>query len=113
MRNFLGLPLHIFVYIETIRLHPPAGMLTRRCTSPTTLSDYNGKSIKIEKDMIGIIPLWSMQRDAKYYSDPDEFIPERFSAENGGAKKYRDMGVFMPFGDGPRQCLGEILALIV
>lgn len=82
------------------------GTLTRRCTTPTTLN-YHGKPIKIDKDVIGIIPVWSVQRDAKYYTDPDEFIPERFDAENGGVKKYRDMGVFMPFGDGPRQCLGE------
>lgn len=45
-----------------------------------------------------------MQRDAKYFDKPDEFQPERFLAPNKDTiKKYS----FLPFGEGPRQCLGK------
>lgn len=53
-----------------------------------------------------------MQRDAEYYPNPLEFIPERFDEEHGGVKAYRDKGVFLTFGDGPRFCLGMKFALM-
>lgn len=45
--------------------------------------------------------------DERFYDEPGKFKPERFSEENGGVKKYKDMGVYFPFGDGPRICLGK------
>lgn len=42
----------------------------------------------------------------EYYNDPEEFIPERFDQEHGGLKAFIDKGVLLPFGDGPRICLG-------
>lgn len=47
-----------------------------------------------------------------YYSDPVKFKPERFDAEHGGIKAFRDKCVFLPFGDGPRMCLGLKFALM-
>ena len=41
----------------------------------------------------------------EYYTNPNEFIPERFDPENGGIKAFKDRGVLAPFGDGPRICL--------
>lgn len=49
--------------------------------------------------------------DEDYYESPQEFIPERFLEENGGLKKYKDMGVYYGFGEGPRACLGMRFAL--
>uniref|UniRef100_A0A1B0D379 Uncharacterized protein n=1 Tax=Phlebotomus papatasi TaxID=29031 RepID=A0A1B0D379_PHLPP len=45
------------------------------------------------------------------FNNPEEFDPERFSPEKGGTKLYRDKGVFIPFSDGPRACLGQKFAL--
>lgn len=53
------------------------------------------------------MPIYSIHRDSKYYENPNEFRPERFVIQNGGVKKFKDMGVFLAFGDGPRQCLGK------
>lgn len=60
----------------------------------------------IEKDLNIYIPLYQIQRDPEYYPMPLEFIPERFDSANGGIKAFKDRGVFLTFGDGPRFCLG-------
>lgn len=60
----------------------------------------------IEKGMNVYIPLYQLQRDSEYYSKPNEFIPERFDPVHGGVKAFKDKGVFLTFGDGPRICLG-------
>lgn len=52
-----------------------------------------------------------MHYDPEYYDEPEKFKPERFDPENGGVKEYKDKGVFFPFGDGPRICLGMRFAL--
>lgn len=93
-------------------MYPVGGWTTRVCTAPTTLTDYKDKQIKIKKGVVAYIPLWSVQRDPEYYSDPLKFYPERFNAEFGGIKKYKDMGVFLPFGDGPRICLGNLYKFV-
>ena len=59
-----------------------------------------------ENKSVIYIPLLSIHLDPEYYEDPLQFNPDRFSIENGGAKKYKDQGVFFPFGDGPRICVG-------
>ena len=58
------------------------------------------------------IPLNQYQRDPEFYPKPNEFNPERFSKKIGGEKAFRDRGVFLTFGDGPRFCLGMKFALM-
>lgn len=50
-----------------------------------------------------------MHRDKKYYPNPEKFIPERFSPRNRSGKTFAEMP-YMPFGDGPRICIGMRLA---
>lgn len=75
-----------------------------------------GKNVRIEKGLNiiipKIIPIHQIQRDAEYYPKPNSFIPERFGKEFGGMKAFRDKGVFLPFGDGPRACLGTRFAIL-
>jgi cytochrome P450 family 6 len=49
-----------------------------------------------------IIPTFSLQRDPKYFKDPLSFCPERFLRGDPITP-----GTYMPFGDGPRVCIGE------
>lgn len=48
----------------------------------------------------------------EFYSEPEKFIPERFNPEHGGVKAFKEKGVLLPFGDGPRICLGMRFALM-
>lgn len=63
-------------------------------------------SLKIEKGQKIIIPIFSLHFDPRYFSDPEVFNPERFSTEE---KAKRPNSVYIPFGDGPRICIGIYL----
>jgi cytochrome P450 family 6 len=45
-----------------------------------------------------------MQNDPEFFPDPDNFIPERFDDDN-----QKNQDIYMPFGEGPRQCIGEFM----
>ncbi|KAL5240684.1 hypothetical protein ACI65C_008094 [Semiaphis heraclei] len=89
---------------ETARKYSIAFNLMRVATKTYTLPD---ESFVIEKGQKLIIPLFSIHRDPKYYPDPLSFDPERFSVEQ---KSQRPNGTYMPFGDGPRLCIGKRFA---
>lgn len=56
-----------------------------------------------------MIPIYGLHHDPDFYPEPQEFRPERFL--NGGLKRYQQQGVFLGFGNGPRQCVGIRLGL--
>jgi cytochrome P450 len=78
--------------------------ISRTCTKPWTIPESN---ITIPKGMRVVVPINAMQLDPQYFPDPMEFKPERFSPEN---KANINGGVYMPFGTGPRQCIGLKIA---
>lgn len=100
------------MFSETLRMHPPFTAISKECTEEIELDYMKGKTVTIEKGMNVYIPLYQYQTDPEYYPKPNEFIPERFSPENGGEKAFRDRGVFSTFGDGPRFCLGVKFAMM-
>ncbi|KAJ8928365.1 hypothetical protein NQ314_019096 [Rhamnusium bicolor] len=83
----------------------------RVCTKPYTIKQVTAeeKPVHIEKGTIIWIPMFAIQRSPKYYPDPDRFDPERFNDENKeNIKPY----TYMPFGLGPRNCIGSRFALL-
>lgn len=104
--TLLELPYLEQVINEALRLWPPAAFMSKKCTEPIDLELTSSQKVRIERGVYAMIPVWSIHRDPEYYEDPATFNPDRFSLERGGANLYREKGCFMPFGDGPRQCLG-------
>ncbi|XP_038676349.1 cytochrome P450 3A8-like [Scyliorhinus canicula] len=86
------------VISETLRLFPPAPRIDRVCKKDVQL---NG--LTVPKGTVVMVPAYVLHRDPAYWPEPEEFRPERFSKEN---REPRDPCIFLPFGMGPRNCIG-------
>ncbi|KAL4707493.1 hypothetical protein ACJJTC_000245 [Scirpophaga incertulas] len=99
------------VVSEVLRLWPPAIGLDRMCVKDYNLGRPNEKATKdyiIRKGEGVMIPTWPFHRDPKFFPNPLKFDPERFSEEN---KHKINPLIYMPFGLGPRNCIGSRFAL--
>ncbi|XP_053660251.1 probable cytochrome P450 6a21 [Anopheles marshallii] len=85
---------------ETLRKYPPIESLSR-----VAMRDYTipGTKHVIPKDTFVQIPVYALQRDPEFYPEPNQFNPDRFLPEE---VKQRHPYVFLPFGEGPRVCIG-------
>ncbi|CAL8285941.1 unnamed protein product [Arctogadus glacialis] len=90
---------------ESLRLYPIALRLERVAKATV---EING--LVIPKGTVFMVPLWVMHRDPDLWPNPEEFKPERFSKEN---KDTIDPYTYMPFGAGPRNCIGMRFALVM
>uniref|UniRef100_A0A1B6FE27 Cytochrome P450 n=1 Tax=Cuerna arida TaxID=1464854 RepID=A0A1B6FE27_9HEMI len=85
---------------ESLRKHPPLGFLNRLCSRDYQVPDTD---TIIEKGTQVFISVQGIHNDPELFPDPERFIPERFSKKNkGNIKQYS----YMPFGEGPRFCIG-------
>lgn len=84
-------------------MYPSLVTLNRRCTKDYNLQDTD---IVIEKGTQLLISTLGLHMDSEFYPEPEKFDPNRFSEEN---KKTRHPFVYLPFGDGPRNCIGLFL----
>ena len=82
---------------ETLRLYPPAWLMTRRNLEAYDLGDY----LLPPRTFILISP-YLTQRDSRFFEAPEQFQPERWAQTYSGPKF-----AYFPFGGGPRQCIGE------
>uniref|UniRef100_A0A8C5V4D2 Cytochrome P450 3A n=1 Tax=Microcebus murinus TaxID=30608 RepID=A0A8C5V4D2_MICMU len=89
---------------ETLRLFPFPGRLERVCKKDV---EING--VFIPKGVLVMIPTYVLHRDSKYWTEPEKFYPERFSRKN---KDSIDPYIYLPFGSGPRNCIGMRFALM-
>jgi cytochrome P450 len=104
MNDLAALPYTEMVVKEAMRLYPPAWIITRVAIEPVTVGGYE----LVPGNLVLMSP-YVMHHDARYFDEPERFIPERFTQENEKAlPKY----AYFPFGGGPRVCIGNQFAMM-
>lgn len=89
---------------EAMRLYPPAYAVGRQNIEKDEILGQT-----IPKKSIFLLSIYALHRDPKYYPNPEKFDPDRFSPEN---IKQRPKLAYMPFGAGPRMCIGNHFAMM-
>jgi cytochrome P450 len=89
---------------EAMRLYPPiAALMTRRTTREITVGGWT-----IANGTLLYVTPWVLQRDARWWREPDAFRPERFLPGAPAVPR----GAYIPFGVGPRVCIGQHFAML-
>ncbi|XP_076750018.1 cytochrome P450 9e2 [Xylocopa sonorina] len=99
------------VISESLRMHPATMLTDRLCTQqfqlPPAGPGYNSVTVHPGENIW--FPIYTLHHDPKYFSDPEKFDPERFNKEN---MHKIDPYAYIPFGVGPRKCIGNRFALM-
>jgi cytochrome P450 len=97
-RQVPGLGLASWIITETLRLYPPVWMLTRRAVTDTELGGY-----RIPARTSIVNSSYLLHHHGGLFDDPERFDPERWDDRRTAAPH----GAFIPFGGGPRRCIGD------
>ena len=89
------------VFDEALRLYPPAWLITRKALASGELAGR-----KVPAGSLVIMSPWLLHRHPSLWRDPEEFCPSRFIDEEV------DRSSFLPFGAGPRMCIGRDFAYV-
>lgn len=89
------------IYLETLRVTGVLNM-SKQCTQDCVLDLGDGKTLKVEKGTSISISTIGLHTDPKYWTDPERFDPNRFTDSKEKVK-----GTYIPFGEGPRICIGR------
>ncbi len=93
---------------EALRLYPPAPSINRAAIGPDSWTTPDGRRLDIAPGVTVLVMPWTLHRHELYWEKPRAFMPERFLPENrGGIGRFQ----FLPFGAGPRVCIGATFAL--
>ena len=98
-----AMPLTRAAFEEALRLYPPAPSINREPIVPETWRD-----LEIRKGAAVLMMPWTIHRHRKLWDRPDAFMPERF---HPGAREKIDRYQYLPFGAGPRICIGASFAM--
>jgi cytochrome P450 len=93
---------------EAMRLYPPAPIIARLAMEPMSFTGADGAKHKLPKGTQMIIPVFAIHRHKARWEDPHRFDPDRFLPE---AEVGRPRTQYMPFGGGPRICIGAQFAM--
>ncbi len=98
-----AMPLTRAAFEEALRLYPPAPSINREPIVPETWRD-----LEIRKGAAVLMMPWTIHRHRKLWDRPDAFMPERF---HPGNREKIDRYQYLPFGAGPRICIGAGFAM--
>jgi cytochrome P450 len=94
----------VAVLHEALRLCPPAPVVTRTATADIDVAGY-----RVEAGTELVVGISAMHRDPALWDRPLIFDPDRFSPPNSAG---RDRWQYLPFGGGPRSCIGDHFAML-
>lgn len=89
---------------ESMRLYPPAWIVDRE-----PLEDDRAEGCSLKKGVDVAAFIYGLHRNEQYWPNPNKFDPERFSVDN---KKKQQAYTYLPFGGGPRMCIGHHFAMM-
>ncbi len=98
------MPYALAVFKESMRLYPPAYLVTRTAQQDLTIGGH-----LIKRRNVVIVNITGMHRRKEYFPEPNRFYPERFLPEN---ERSIPRGAYLPFSAGPRVCIGNHFALM-
>ncbi|MBI1278404.1 MAG: cytochrome P450 [Anaerolineaceae bacterium] len=104
LQDVAQLPYTAMVIREALRLYPPVWVITREAIAPVEVAGY-----RLEQGNVVVTSPYVMHRDPRYFNDPEQFRPERFT---DGWEKDIPRFAYFPFGGGPRICVGQSFALM-
>lgn len=90
------------VFFEAMRLYPPVYMLARKAEEDVTIGGYH-----VPRGSEVVLWIWHAHRDPRFWDEPWAFRPERFEKARAAE---RPRSAYMPFGAGPRACIGKTFA---
>lgn len=102
--DVVALPYTVAVIHEALRLCPPAPALSRLAMADLMVDGY-----RVPKGTELLIGTYALHRDPTLWDRPEEFDPDRFSKERAQG---RNRWQFIPFGGGPRACIGDHFAML-
>ena len=102
--DLVNLPFTRMVVDEALRLYPPAWAISRQALADDQVSGYD-----VPRGFMVFVAPWVLHRLPALWDDPDRFNPDRFTPERSAD---RPKFAYLPFGAGPRQCIGNQFALI-
>lgn len=88
---------------EALRKYPIVPILFRQCVEDYKMPDSD---VTILKGQVVFIPVLGLQRDPEIFENPLEYKPERFQNSSHGGNENAKGLFYLPFGDGPRNCIG-------
>ncbi|MBO6936488.1 MAG: cytochrome P450 [Deltaproteobacteria bacterium] len=89
---------------EGMRLRPPVFVMARQAAEAVTIGEW-----ELPAGSEVVLWLWHTHHDSRIYPDPERFDPDRFAPD---AKAALPKGAYLPFGQGPRTCIGKHFALM-
>lgn len=113
-QNFKDLVYLDAVLKEAMRLYPVAPFVVRRVSESISVEDSRRKeSVILPEHALACIWIYSLHRNDRYWSRPDDFFPERWLEAESERDEGISNGAFMPFCSGPRNCVGQPLAYYI